>query len=396
MKRIWGFLLGAVLLLAASGCASIFNKEYYSSGDYVTGQGGDDFVGSTEIDSYEALKSAILRMVNSYETQGALVFSSYEGSITEDIAQACWEVKADTSLGAYCIDYMSYDLRRIVSYYQMELYITYTRTAEQVASIVTVSNAASLKAHLAQVMGEFGKSAVVRVAATVADAEAVSDLVSEIYYASPLSIVLLPKVTAEVFSGSGPDRIFEITFDYGRTPQALQIMRTELQSVVTSMAALISETAPEMTALRAFQALAGHCEYDPDGALRLETLGKDSGLGSTAYGALVEELADSRGMALAYAALCQTLEIPCLVVSGKLDKADHAWNLINLDGEYYHADLSQYGASGVLGAFLRSDADMSGRYWWDISLYPASEGPLTHESMYQTAGLEDPETEKAE
>ena len=75
---------------------------------------------------------------------------------------------------------------------------------------------------------------------------------------------------------------------------------------------------------------------------------------STAYDALVNGSADSYGLAMAYKAVCDALNIPCQVVSGRFQGTDRCWNIVQVGGNYYHLDLSMQSET----LWLRSDESM--------------------------------------
>ncbi len=62
------------------------------------------------------------------------------------------------------------------------------------------------------------------------------------------------------------------------------------------------------------------------------------------YGALVENMAVCQGYAYAYKLCMDLLEIPCITVGGSADNGEavlsHAWNMIELDGQWYHVDVT--------------------------------------------------------
>ncbi len=61
-------------------------------------------------------------------------------------------------------------------------------------------------------------------------------------------------------------------------------------------------------------------------------------LNYTAYHALVSQTAVCQGYALAFCELAQQLGLPCEIVrSGSLN---HAWDLVGIDGTYYHVDVT--------------------------------------------------------
>ncbi len=61
---------------------------------------------------------------------------------------------------------------------------------------------------------------------------------------------------------------------------------------------------------------------------------------NTAYGALTDGTALCGGYASAFKLVMQELGINCEYITGEADGGPHAWNMIELDGEYYHIDLT--------------------------------------------------------
>lgn len=60
----------------------------------------------------------------------------------------------------------------------------------------------------------------------------------------------------------------------------------------------------------------------------------------TSYGALIDGHAVCEGYARAFALLCRTAGLECRVVSGNSKSVGHMWNMVKLDGEWYHVDVT--------------------------------------------------------
>ena len=80
--------------------------------------------------------------------------------------------------------------------------------------------------------------------------------------------------------------------------------------------------------------LAVNCEYDQEN-YEADTI---PAMSYTAYGVLVNRIAVCQGYALAYKYLLNEAGIKCYMVTSSLMK--HAWNLIELDGAFYHVDVT--------------------------------------------------------
>lgn len=60
----------------------------------------------------------------------------------------------------------------------------------------------------------------------------------------------------------------------------------------------------------------------------------------TAYGALIDKEAVCDGYAKAFKLLLEQCGITNVIISGKTENENHAWNLVELGGKYYHVDVT--------------------------------------------------------
>lgn len=379
MRKTATVLLLFALLAGAAGCSGLFDKEYYDSQEYqaqAQTQEDDDEGAIDSISNYTALKRAITRLVSEHVESAQLQFLNYDGTISQDISTACWEVKSSTALGAFAVDYISYDLSRIVSYYQAEIYITYKRSAAQVEALEQTNTVTALAERLDQALRGSETYLVLEISAASVTAETVQAYLQSAYYADPLACPVLPEAEVGLYPESGVSRIVEITLDYGLDSQELAERREALGlavdvtvAVVTDGDGLLAEEEgqssgePEVTAQAQADTLYALCEY------MTANCTADEAAGTTAWDALVTGTATSEGMAMAMEAVCQALGIDCQTVAGRLDSETHYWNIVTLDGQSYHVDVSNWDA-GAENVFLAGDEQLWGGYWWDTSEYP--------------------------
>jgi len=110
------------------------------------------------------------------------------------------------------------------------------------------------------------------------------------------------------------------------------------------------------------------------------------------YGCLVLEVAVCEGYSEAMKLMCDLSAIECIIVSGKSgsgsDWIDHAWNIVRIDSDYYHIDVTNDDPISKDGTdvhayyyFNLPDSEMSLSNTWDRSAYPAC---TSTESNYYT------------
>lgn len=98
-----------------------------------------------------------------------------------------------------------------------------------------------------------------------------------------------------------------------------------------------------------------------------------------AYGPLVEKRGICSGLAWAFKTLMDEANIECLCVSGFLKedlKNGHMWNLVKIDGQYYHVDPT-WGIKddGVfVSCLMQPDSMIKSTHLWQMDKYPAARG----------------------
>lgn len=95
------------------------------------------------------------------------------------------------------------------------------------------------------------------------------------------------------------------------------------------------------------------------------------------YGPLYKHRGICSSFAWAFKMMMDHQNIECRVISGEVRKDEdrtenHAWNLVKLNQDWYHVDVtSGISAEGVyIGHFLKRDIEMADRHVWDTTQYP--------------------------
>ena len=106
-----------------------------------------------------------------------------------------------------------------------------------------------------------------------------------------------------------------------------------------------------------------------------------SDVSHTAYGSFVEHSAVCDGYARAADILCEEAGVNCQIVIGEVrNGGGHAWNLVQLDGQWYQWDVCwNDGGSSRREYFLVTDAFMEKSRTWDKTEFPKS---ATHSYSY--------------
>ena len=369
-------LLSALLLGA---CGGIYDAEYVYSAPYddeTQNTGGTE---GEDVRSYAQLEGAITAMVIGARSGGKLRFSSYSGSVADDIAAVCYEIKTQTPMGAYAVEELTYELSRIVSYYTAEVFITYKRSAAEIRDVVTVNGISALQSHLSAKVAEHDRHEVLKVYSSAVSDEYIRGLIHQACLDAPLICDGEPKVKVAAYPSEGVNRIYDIELSYAVDGGVFARRREEAEQLLSEICAPLAEESAGRKALDCAVWLAEHC---------------GGGEEDTAYAALLGGSAGSLGFALAYKAMCDTLDLECLIVEGSLGTLGtqtHFWNIVGIDGDYYHIDVSRIGDAAWEDAFLLSDDMAWGTYMWDAEKYPACNGALRYDDIHSEPSEAQPE-----
>jgi|GEM_PF-196502 len=373
----------ALLLLTAllAGCGSVFDKEYISVTDYPpSAPESETEPERVVVRNLASLRSAIRGMVYAEQTEGSIAFDvGYDGDIRADFESACWLVRTQDALCAYCVQDIEYELSTIVGRTEANLRIRYAPSAEELGNIVRLSYATGLEELLLEAMRSDRDRVVILISNSTSSADQMRRLVMDVYHQYPACAAGEPRPEVFMYSGTGNQRLYEINLDYGLSEDEIIRRKSLLMNLDVA-----SNTGAE--GLDAPQAALAVCRYLTEHCSLTEDEGRN-----TLYDALIEGEADSEGLALAYVEMCRQLGLSCEIVYGQRAWQDACWNIVGLDGERYHVDVSACIREGLENGFLRSDESMWGEYRWDTAAYAACRGSLSYAAV---AGIETGQTEE--
>lgn len=372
-KRICTVAVVIALVLSMSACGSIFDADYSYSQPYTEGLQDDSALTGIDIKNYAQLKNVLNSMVLGMTSGGELRFNNYDGSVSDDIAAACYEIKSQTPMGAYAVDSLTYNLSRIVSYYTAEVSIVYRRSRDEMSAVDTVNGVSALRSFVRDRICEYSAGFTFRIYSSIVNEQYLEKLIEDIYFSEPFMPMPEPEVSIEGFPNEGVNRIYQVGLTYDGDAELF----AERKEVLAERAETICESIEEGDAKAG--AIALRCaEYIDSQCMQIEA---DSTQGDTAYDVIVDGQGNSKGIALAYMSLCSNLGIECVTVRGSLGTLGtepHYWNIITIDGDHYHVDVSRMRSAGGENAFLISDEDAWGTYMWDHENYPECIGKLSY------------------
>ncbi len=327
--------------------------------------------------SYDELYDVVMSMAKSRMTSGVIQVNSYVGDLSGDFENICQQITHVDPFGAYAVYYISSTITRIVSYYEINVSITYSKNLSRIQSLGRATSNRYFNSGITDAVKNCESFYAVYTTLDVTP-EYVKQYVRDLYYGNPLEVPVLPEMEVSVYPDEvqpGQERIVEVSFTY---PVYIPLLQATIPRLSQSVQALTEESGGSSDG----EILLSLCRVLCDTVTYTSDSG-DAPLFATACYTLDEKLGNGEGYAMVYKALCDKLGLECRVVLGSLNDMPHAWNIVSINGEYYHVDVSMCDEKGEETSFLLRDDDMLGEYRWDTEGQPKCAGSLTYYDIIQ-------------
>ncbi len=366
MKRL---IPALALLLAAclplSGCAAMLERTYTGSETHMDYPVVEDD-STLRVETYQNLVNALLYFVNEHSAAGSIRLYNYAGEAEEDLERARVQVTEQDPLAAYAVRSLTYTVTPVLTYYEVEVRLTYAHTAQEVDALHIVSGQTGLTAELERLAEERVSGEALLLSGFSGDGVLVDELFQLVWYGDPTRSDQSPPALQTVFyPESGTRRIAELSLSWEEPPEGSGDYAARLEA---SASALLDANPPaggegytpeELAAI-----LRGGAVYAEDGS-------------ALALAALTGEPVSDKGLILAMEYLCRRCGVEALPVVGwdgalwLIVPAQEGWRHLIPQGLIPPAD-----PEGEPGQLLYTDRELEalGRQW-TAELYPPCPDP---------------------
>lgn len=379
MKRGFAALLLALCLLL-SGCVNWLDGSY----SYVTphtqrqSQTGDE--AAIVVSTYMELRGALVEIVESGTGKALInVARLGEDRVPSDMDRAILYVLGTNPVGAYAVESIDYEMGTSGGQNAVAVTVTYNNNQAQIRSLKQAESMDEAQEYLTDALNQCESSVAMRVEnyREIDFTQFVEDYADE----NPWQVMEIPQLTVVTYPQTGNSRVVEIIFTYQSSREDLRSMQSRVRPLFTSAELYVnSDTSEQEQYAQLYTFLMERNDYQIDTSI------------TPAYSLLVHGVGDSKAFATVYSAMCRRVGLECMVVSGTSNAEPLFWNIICVDGTYYHVDLLNCSQTGHFAC--RTDEEMTG-YVWDYSAYPACVEPEEEtEPTDQTEPTTEPETEE--
>lgn len=352
-RRIAALALAAALSL--SGCGWM-EGSYVSVTPHQVGLDQTAEENVRAVNSYTELRGALVGMIDSGMEEGLFSLAGYpRDEVLADMDRAVEYALGTYPIGAYAVESIEYDFGTGLGASALSVRITYRRSRAQIEGIRTVRWTSGARKAVENALDECSDTLVLQIAGY--QETDFNSMVRSYAERNPDRVMEVPGVTVQIFPERGDTRVAELSFHYRTDRQELRSMREQVQPVFSSAALYVSGQAEDRTKFSQLHTfLMERFEYSIEGTV------------TPAYSLLCQGIGDSRAFAQVYAAMCSRIGLEARIVSGTLNGESRWWNLVQMDGVWYHLDLLASPRFEPL-----TDEQMAG-YEWDRAAWPAANG----------------------
>ena len=378
MKRLCAAVFPLLLLLALTACSGWPNAEYYAEESHVEQPLPTAAPTEAEqiptVSNRSELRGTVLSFIRNWIERGEIAVRDYDGALSDDLSEILDYATQEDPIGAYAVDYADAELSGTARSGSIALSLVFRRSAAEISAIVTVNGISGAKTKIQQALTAYDAALTLRIRNyTETD---FTQFVRDYCLEHLDQVAAIPALSAEIYPKEGATRILELHFTYPDTRDALQLKLSSVKTVLSSALSYVS---------------AGTTDRDRVSLLfRFLTTRFDYTVSETepvmpAYELLSEGIAHSLSFAAVFRTECLAAGVDCRLVTGTWNGAEHSWNLLQLDEQWYCADLMRAMLQKETELRLQTPEEaLEEGYRWDASLFPDEAAPQGEPPAQQT------------
>ena len=242
-KRILALILCAALTL--SGCSAMLERGHETVTTHMDYAVTDD-ESTLRTETYQGLVNAILYFVNGHRARGTVRLYNYTGDVEADLANARDEVMHGDPMGAFSVRRLDYDTTRILTYYEVELRLTYSRSAAETDQLREVTGLAGVRQELTRLVTGQEESTSFLASYFSGDAQLVEQLLLLACYSAPelYRHHNIRMRTVSLYPETGTRRVIEVKLGWSQDADAVAEEEKGYAQLLEAAAAALLEANP--------------------------------------------------------------------------------------------------------------------------------------------------------
>lgn len=151
--------------LMLTGCASLLERQYVTSDLHTSKFWESEAADTLRAENRQDIVNDLLLLIGQHKERATLRLYNYSDDVlaADAVQQATTEVRQETPMGAYAVEYITSSVHPQRGYYEIDLIISYRRTAEQMKAVVNATSAEAVASLLEAAVEEEKEELAVRI-----------------------------------------------------------------------------------------------------------------------------------------------------------------------------------------------------------------------------------------
>ena len=165
MKKRGILALTAFCAFLLTGCASLLERQYVTSDLHTSKFWESEAADTLRAENRQDIVNDVLLLIGQHKESATIRLYNYTDDVTvsELVQEATTEVRQQTPMGAYAVEYITSSVHAQRGYHEIDLIISYRRTAEQVKAVVNATSTAGIASLLEGAVEAGQKELAVRI-----------------------------------------------------------------------------------------------------------------------------------------------------------------------------------------------------------------------------------------
>ena len=354
MKKHKTILLSLVLCMCLSGCNLWMDGYYHHAAPHLQEQQSKDQEAIT-VSGYMELRDAVEQLVEECAQKSIIYTRGIAPKTIESyMPMVIAYIKNNNPIGAYALDDITYDSGTNAGVQAVALEFSYTHLRSEILQIKHTQSMTEAVSVITNALNNCDAGVLLQVQ-NYQNMD-LTQMIQDYVDSTPWKCMEMPQVSEIVYPDQGDERLIELSFTYQTSRDKLRTMQETVSTVFSSAELYVRGDAADIEKYaQLYSFLMERYDYVFETSL------------TPPYSLLRHGVGDSKAFATVYAGMCRKAGLNCAVVTGSKNGEPRYWNMIPVDGVYYHLDLVSCVKNG--GFQLRTSEEMNG-YVWDYSEYP--------------------------
>ena len=151
--------------LTLTGCASLLERQYVTSDLHTSKFWVSEAADTLRAENRQDIVNDLLLLIGQHKERATLRLYNYSDDVlaADAVQQATTEVRQETPMVAYAVEYITSSVHPQRGYYEIDLIISYRRTAEQMKAVVNATSAEAVASLLEAAVEEEKEELAVRI-----------------------------------------------------------------------------------------------------------------------------------------------------------------------------------------------------------------------------------------